>query len=349
MNQRKFEIVEQTLRDRILSGTYKDNDQIPTESELQEEFGVSRITVRKALEELKSAGIIQSTRGRGTIVSYRTGGFSGQLKMAALLSSIRDPFIGRFCQHFEAAAAKQDTFMMLSFDSNKKLCNSTEIYQRFLAAGIRDFVLWPAQGFTNRPLLKRLRGLGVNLVLFDHVMENPYADCVSIDNKHAITTLIRHIRKSGCKTLHYIGYSDSITFAEERLQTYRTLATEKCKESLLGMKDDINTEVQQLVSKLYSDKKMPDAFVCVNSYVARLVAYVLEEKKCRTTTIATVEDMREIPGIPIVRLLHPLPKLAQTAFECLVRQNASDKKWKAGIHRVKGRISTTGTLWGHHI
>ena len=115
------------------------------------------------------------------------------------------------------------------------------------------------------------------------------------------------------------------------------------------MNYDVKNEVQQLISNLHAQKNMPDALICVNSYVARLAAYVMEKESCTTTTIACVEDMREIPGLHIVRLLHPLQKLSQTAFECLVRQNSTDKKWKAGIHRVKGKISTTGYLWGHHI
>ena len=40
------------LREQILSGQYSPNDQLPTETELVAEYGVSRITVRQALRNL---------------------------------------------------------------------------------------------------------------------------------------------------------------------------------------------------------------------------------------------------------------------------------------------------------
>lgn len=41
---------------------------IPTEAELEERFGVSRITIRKAVEELVSEGLVVRQQGRGTFV-----------------------------------------------------------------------------------------------------------------------------------------------------------------------------------------------------------------------------------------------------------------------------------------
>ena len=53
-------------------------DTLPTESELQREFNVSRITVRRALKELEDEGLIQSSQGSGRIIvrsrkSLKTG------------------------------------------------------------------------------------------------------------------------------------------------------------------------------------------------------------------------------------------------------------------------------------
>lgn len=53
------------LREGIASGVLAPDSRIPTEEELAEEKGVSRNTVRLALKELQSAGLITSGRGRG--------------------------------------------------------------------------------------------------------------------------------------------------------------------------------------------------------------------------------------------------------------------------------------------
>ncbi|WP_439535543.1 GntR family transcriptional regulator [Methyloversatilis sp.] len=57
------------LRSRILDGTYPPHSQMPSEHELGEMFGVSRITVRQALGDLQKAGLIFKIHGKGTFVS----------------------------------------------------------------------------------------------------------------------------------------------------------------------------------------------------------------------------------------------------------------------------------------
>ncbi len=57
------------LRDEIVSGRWVPGDMIPSETELIEQFDVSRITVRQALELLVKEGLIYRRRGRGTFVA----------------------------------------------------------------------------------------------------------------------------------------------------------------------------------------------------------------------------------------------------------------------------------------
>ncbi len=61
------------LRDMILNGTYAPSAQLPTESELASGYAVSRQTVRQALENLRSDGLIYSVRGSGSFVAPGAG------------------------------------------------------------------------------------------------------------------------------------------------------------------------------------------------------------------------------------------------------------------------------------
>lgn len=56
------------LRGRVVSGELAPGDLIPAESELVASYGVSRITVRAALDQLVHDGLIDRQRGRGSFV-----------------------------------------------------------------------------------------------------------------------------------------------------------------------------------------------------------------------------------------------------------------------------------------
>lgn len=60
------------LRARIDDGDWQPGDMLPTESDLLETYGVSRNTVRQALDALVADGLIDRHRGRGTFVAQPT-------------------------------------------------------------------------------------------------------------------------------------------------------------------------------------------------------------------------------------------------------------------------------------
>jgi GntR family transcriptional regulator len=61
--------IKDHLRKRILDGRLKPHDQLPSESALIEQFDVSRITVRQALNDLQKEGLIFKLHGKGSFVS----------------------------------------------------------------------------------------------------------------------------------------------------------------------------------------------------------------------------------------------------------------------------------------
>ena len=59
------------LKDAIASGRYRPGDRLPTEGELVATHGVSRVTVRRALQSLEQQGLIRRRVGDGTFVSEK--------------------------------------------------------------------------------------------------------------------------------------------------------------------------------------------------------------------------------------------------------------------------------------
>lgn len=59
------------LRERIESGVYQPRTALPSITQLQQEFGVARVTVRKVLDKLKDEGMLRAIPGKGTYVAPR--------------------------------------------------------------------------------------------------------------------------------------------------------------------------------------------------------------------------------------------------------------------------------------
>ncbi|MEW6261814.1 MAG: GntR family transcriptional regulator [Thermodesulfobacteriota bacterium] len=68
----KYRLMAQELRTEIESGAYPDGAAFPSETNLIEYYGVSRMTVRAALAILEAEGLLDRRRGSGTYVRHRT-------------------------------------------------------------------------------------------------------------------------------------------------------------------------------------------------------------------------------------------------------------------------------------
>ena len=60
--------IANTVANRITSGVYAAGSRLPSGSELCREFGVSPMTVRRALDILQDGGLVTGEKGRGTFV-----------------------------------------------------------------------------------------------------------------------------------------------------------------------------------------------------------------------------------------------------------------------------------------
>lgn len=61
--------IARSLRERIYAGQLKPGDQVPSETELVNQYRVARNTVRLALKQLAADGLIYTMQGRGTFVT----------------------------------------------------------------------------------------------------------------------------------------------------------------------------------------------------------------------------------------------------------------------------------------
>ncbi len=76
------------LKSGIIDGSFADGSQLPTEGQLSADFGVSRITSKRALDELAREGLVERHRGRGTHVTHEALSEPMYAPMVGLLQEI---------------------------------------------------------------------------------------------------------------------------------------------------------------------------------------------------------------------------------------------------------------------
>jgi GntR family transcriptional regulator len=125
--------VASVMRQRINSARWAEGERISTLEELEEEFGVARVTIRQAIELLRVEGLLQAHQGRGTFVSGKPAN-NRWLNLAtdfdSLVESIRNNVLKRVFIQRDAEppelipgagrAAKAYTFLRsVQFNSGK--------------------------------------------------------------------------------------------------------------------------------------------------------------------------------------------------------------------------------------
>lgn len=69
---KKINLVDEVykkMKEKILSGEWEPGEKIPSENKLSKKFGVSRNTIRNAIQKLKGLNVIETKQGQGTFLS----------------------------------------------------------------------------------------------------------------------------------------------------------------------------------------------------------------------------------------------------------------------------------------
>ena len=83
-----YKAIKEEIIDSILSGAYGEGDLIPTQQYYADRYGVSRIVVRRAIDELVRKGVLVTNRGKGTRVGAATSSLFGNKRTSGLSQNV---------------------------------------------------------------------------------------------------------------------------------------------------------------------------------------------------------------------------------------------------------------------
>ncbi len=317
----------------IYTGKYRDGSFLPPERVLAERYGVSRVTVRGTLARMEEDGLISRQQGNGTRVKLRTSGFRTAMDTIAVVAPGENPFFASFISNFDTAAEAKDAMVVFKSIGQSSM---EDILFRFYQRDIRNAVVWPYDECLCDDALKRLRGIGMNIVLFDRVINTGFADCVSVDNVDAVTKLYEYLCVKSRGEVAYIGWDNNvITSNTERESAYRKLAGEDGVYRLPWRRErEPEEDVAELMTRIPKGIK---GVLCGNGMIGICVKKYCMKRR-RNMDVACIDNLPGAEALSLTVYEQPMKKLACEVYARLLLQAGRGDDWRAETTYVKGRL-----------
>jgi GntR family transcriptional regulator of arabinose operon len=327
------QIFDRLARD-ISSGKYAPGQKLPSEAALVRHFGSSRITVGRAVRELKEQGLVQRIAGSGTYVRPRlhkdTGALFGLLIPELGETEIFEPI----CQGMAGAPqASQHGLLWGRSDSvgSTKEDQALTLCRQFIERNVSGVFfapleLGPEKDQTNMAIVTALDKAQIPVILLDRCIlpfpERSRYDLVGINNRRAGYLATEHLLKQGCRRIVFVADLAASSTVEARVVGFR--------EALLSHDLPLDrTSVQYLSSiangglKQMLEDLHPNAFVCVNDRTAgRLMQALLAlghqiPRDFRIVGIDDVEYAKFLP-VPLTTVHQPCREIGQAAMAAML-------------------------------
>lgn len=211
----KHRRIYEALRHDILIGKYDDAAKFPSESMLTKRFGVSRITVRQAMANLKKDGFLEARSGSGTYLSALARHASGMIGLI-IPDYTSSRFFRRLGDELVHAGKKAGYTMLLgSLPGDTPAARAHEAislareYARRKVIGviIEPVELMPNSADLTREIVAAFDSLDIPVILVDRDISasgRSGYDLVGFDNVNAGLMLGRHLIAGGAKRIAFL-------------------------------------------------------------------------------------------------------------------------------------------------
>lgn len=208
----------------IEKGTFVPGQQLPTEAELMQQYGVSRTTVTRTLRDLEHRGVIWRRRGSGTFVKEVQRTATKEFGM--MVHAIEPGSI--FLSVYETLARAVDRVgghVLLSHlnAQENRVEEATESAKRLIARGVRGVFYLPHSLFgdgeiINRRVVELFTRANIPVVLLDRDIcnfpERSQFDLIGVDNLRGGYLLGQHLVDVGCKRT--VFFAENLAFSSAR-------------------------------------------------------------------------------------------------------------------------------------
>lgn len=315
--------VLRVLRERIAEGEYPLNTKLPGERALAEEFGVSRVTIRKSLESLKSDGMIENRPGLGhIIIALEPVVIATQPDIGFVVQQLSNPYYSAFASELEAVLRRHDLNLILA-GTGQDPEEELRCLERLNERKVKGVLLCVPDLLQHPEAVKVYLRKGLPIVIIGPRQPGLGVDTIDTDNRSAMTLAIDHLIELGHER---IGFLSALAFG--RNDHRRELTAEILRARGLDPGHVITVDSPDLAGGrmaldiMMEQKNRPTALVCTNDITAIGAvqrAFELGISVPEEFSLVGFDDipMAGMAAVPLTTLAVPLDVFAEEAYKRL--------------------------------
>lgn len=271
-NQFIYEQIKEYLTQLIVKNRDNVEYKLPSEAQIAQKFGASRISVRKAFALLEDDGVIYRIKGKGTFIQRGHSTFMLTAKenpancFVFIIPEVSSRFVQNICNGMLAASQEIERKLLILSSAN-----STQLERDNIATAMRlkcaGILLMPVDenhyddsilslSLSKFPTLfidRRLYGLNINCISSDHLLIGYNATKHLLDRKH--------------ENILYLTLSRNISSVRQRLDGYENALNGhlngKFRRYILSI-EDYMSDNQRLYNHIYNYlKSNPQITGCI--------------------------------------------------------------------------------------
>lgn len=282
----KYMEIFQCFKQKILSKEIVPGEQMPAESSIVRDFGVSRHTVRQAFSELEKAGYIYREKCRGTFCSDISVNIKNSTRTIAIITTYISDYIFPSIIRGTEEVLSENGYTLLLFSTNNEKEKEAEALKKILNYNVDGVIIEPtasAMDNTNIELYRELDKKRIPYIMINAKYDELKPAYIIMDDVKGGYITTNYLINKGHKNIAGI-------FKEDDIQGLNR------KEGYLRSLEENNIEINRMnigSFRTYEEKFYPSAFI----------RSILANPKNRPTAVVCYNDTIAVEVLQVAREL----------------------------------------------
>lgn len=326
MSKPKYLLIKSEIKNNILEGIYSIGSKIPSESEFQKTYDVSRHTIRLAFSELVNEGYLMKKQGSGTYVhdGYLNDNKKSNKTIAVITTYVSDYIFPSIIRGIEDELSQEQYSLMLSSTHNNVDKEKISL-ERMLHQNVDGIIIEPTKSNLLNPNLNyylKIIQKKIPLLMLHAKYDELDVPAITMDDCKAGKIAADHLIDLGHERIAIITKSDDHQ-GKKRLKGYVNALNERDlsfeSQHIMTYETETIDELPDRIQKVIGGPSSPTAFVCYNDQIAVLLIkklLVMGKKVPDDISVVSIDNSylsTTLPSIQLTSVNHPKEEMGKAA------------------------------------